>query len=129
MKVSGEMTRQMGKESTSTAMEPFMKETGKMTSSMVTELNYGQTMPGLKANMSTAQSMDRVTSYGAMELTTWESLKKTIFVGLEPTSGETGALIKVSGLQIKCMELALSNGAMAEYTKALSDLIRKKVME
>ena len=122
------MTRQMGKESTSTAMELFTMANGRMTNNMVTELKYGQTMPGLKANISTAQSTDRVTSYGVMELTTWESSKKTIFVGLEPTSGETGALIKVSGLQIKCMELALLNGAMAEYTKALSGLIRKKVM-
>jgi hypothetical protein len=39
------------------------------------------------------------------------------------------AVIKVSGLGIKWMELALSNGSMVEYTKVLSDVTKKRVME
>lgn len=39
------------------------------------------------------------------------------------------AVIKVSGLGIKWMELALSNGLMVEYTKVLSDVTKKRVME
>ena len=50
-------------------------------------------------------------------------------MGLESTSGKTVAVIKVSGLGIKWMELALSNGLMVEYTKVLSDVTKKRVVE
>ena len=73
IKESGVMTRPMGKESISTTMEPFMKETGKRTSSMDTVLRRGQMKQDMKELTLTGRSMDKANFSGTTERVTREN--------------------------------------------------------
>ena len=118
MWVSGAKTRPMGKASTSITMGPYMRASGKTTSSMGTAWRYGRTRHVTKETTSTEPNTAKALFAGLTGLATSVSFALMTFAGGVSTSGATDAATTVTGTLTKCMVTASSGGKMVESMKA-----------
>jgi len=102
---------------------------GEKTSSTVSVLRHGLTVPSMKATTSMVKSMELVPLSGLTARCTSENFIITIFMEKECTPGQTVASMRESGAITKCTAKELSPGLTAESMSENMLMTRSRVME
>lgn len=117
-KENGLMIRLMDAVPMFTWTELNILASGEKTSSTVSVLRHGLTVPSMKATTSMVKSMELVPLSGLTARCTSENFIITTFMEKECTLGQTVASMKESGAITKCTAKERSPGLMAESMSA-----------